>query len=194
VSGLAIVTDPEQAEVAWIPAALLADDRVAIALAGHHDIRGHNVKPLMRSLLAAGADAEGLTLDTAIAAYLIDPAEARYTLPDLIEKYTRFARPSDVATAGQLDLDGTSMNDAERAGRDALAVTRSPGRSSPASKHRGWPSCTAPSRTRSWSCSPRWSTSGSPSTSPNSRRSAPGCRPRSTPSAPNSARWLAATI
>ena len=96
VSGLAIVTDPEQAEVAWIPAALLADDRVAIALAGHHDIRGHNVKPLMRSLLAAGADAEGLTLDTAIAAYLIDPAEARYTLPDLIEKYTRFARPSDV--------------------------------------------------------------------------------------------------
>ncbi len=122
VSGLAVVQDPEQAEVVWIPAALLADDRVAIALAGHHDIRGHNVKPLMRSLLAAGVDVEGLTLDTAIAAYLIDPAEARYTLPDLIEKYTRFARPSDVASSGQLDLDGTSMTDAERAGRDALAV------------------------------------------------------------------------
>ena len=69
-----------------------------------------------------GIDLNGLALDTAIAAYLIDPAEARYTLPDLIEKYTRFARPSDVASSGQLDLDGTSMTDAERAGRDALAV------------------------------------------------------------------------
>ncbi len=122
LSGLAVVRDPEQAEVAWIPAALLADDHVAIAFAGHHDIRGHNVKPLMRSMMAAGVDVEGLTLDTAIAAYLIDPAEARYTLPDLIEKYTRFARPSDVASSGQLDLDGTSLTDAERAGRDALAV------------------------------------------------------------------------
>ncbi len=123
LSGLAIVSDPAQAEVSWIPAALLADDRVEIALAGHHRLRGHNVKPLMRSLLGAGVDIEGgLELDTAIAAYLIDPAEARYTLPDLIEKYTRFARPSDVASSGQLDLDGTSMTDAESAGRDALAV------------------------------------------------------------------------
>ncbi len=65
----------------------------------------------------------GLTLDTAIAAYLIDPAEARYTLPDLIEKYTKYARPSDdAAGSGQLDLDGTSLGDAELAARDALAV------------------------------------------------------------------------
>ena len=33
-------SDPEQAEVAWIPATLLADDRVALALAGHHDVHG----------------------------------------------------------------------------------------------------------------------------------------------------------
>ncbi len=122
LAGLAIVRDAESAEVAWLPASLLADDRVALALAGHETVYGHNVKPLMRSLFAAGIDLNGLALDTAIAAYLIDPAEARYTLPDLIEKYTRFARPSDVASAGQLDLDGTSMTDAERAGRDALAV------------------------------------------------------------------------
>jgi DNA polymerase-1 len=77
----------------------------------------------MRSLLATGVELRGLALDTAIAAYLIDPAEARYTLPDLVEKYTRFARPSDDASAsGQLDLDGTSRSDAELAGRDALAV------------------------------------------------------------------------
>jgi DNA polymerase-1 len=81
------------------------------------------VKPIMRELLRHDVELGGLTLDTAIAAYLIDPAEARYALPDLIEKFTRFAPPVDDAEAkGQLDLDGTGLGDAERAGRDALAV------------------------------------------------------------------------
>jgi len=59
----------------------------------------------------------------AIAAYLIDPAEARYELADLLTKFTRFAPPSDdAASSGQLDLDGNAVTPAERAGRDALAV------------------------------------------------------------------------
>ncbi len=121
--GLAVVTDPESAEVAWIPAALLADDAVQDELAAHTDVRGHRIKPLMRSLLGMGCALDGIALDTAIAAYLIDPAEARYELPDLIEKYTDFARPSDdAAGSGQLDLDGSAMSDAEFAARDALAV------------------------------------------------------------------------
>ena len=121
--GLAIVTDPESAEVAWIPAALLANEVVQAALAAHTDVRGHRIKPLMRSLLGVGCALDGIALDTAIAAYLIDPAEARYELPDLIEKYTDFARPSDdAAGSGQLDLDGSAMSDAEFAARDALAV------------------------------------------------------------------------
>jgi DNA polymerase-1 len=54
---------------------------------------------------------------------LIDPAEARYELSDLLEKYTEFAPPSDDAAAvGQLDLDGVSVTAAEQAGRDALAI------------------------------------------------------------------------
>ncbi len=123
LSGLAIVTDPASAEVAWIPGRLLQDEAVDAALAAHTDVRGHQIKPLMRSLLDVGVSLDGIALDTAIAAYLIDPAEARYELPDLIEKYTGFARPSDDASgSGQLDLDGTSMSDADRAGRDALAI------------------------------------------------------------------------
>ena len=123
LSGLAIVTDPEAAEVVWIPGHLLDDAGIHAALAAHTDVRGHQVKELMRSLLGLGVSLDGIALDTAIAAYLIDPAEARYDLPDLIEKFTPFARPSDdAAGAGKLDLDGTSMSDAERAGRDALAV------------------------------------------------------------------------
>ncbi len=123
LSGMAVVTDPASAEVAWIPGHLLHDEAVDAALAAHTDVRGHQIKPLMRSLLDVGVSLDGIALDTAIAAYLIDPAEARYTLPDLIEKYTDFARPSDdAAGSGQLDLDGTSMSDADRAGRDALAI------------------------------------------------------------------------
>lgn len=123
LSGLAVVIDAEAAEVAWISGDLLDDRGVHAALAGHVDVRGHQIKPLMRSLLGLGCSLDGIALDTAIAAYLIDPAEARYELPDLIEKYTGFARPSDdAAGSGQLDLDGTSMSDAELAGRDALAI------------------------------------------------------------------------
>jgi DNA polymerase-1 len=123
LAGVAVVTDASVAEVLWIPADVLADDAVRRALGAHTNLRGHNVKPLMRSLLEFDVEVRGLTLDTAIAAYLIDPAEARYTLPDLIEKYTKYARPSDdAAGSGQLDLDGTSLGDAELAARDALAV------------------------------------------------------------------------
>ena len=123
LAGIAVVTDPSMAEVLWISADVLGDDAVRSALGAHDNLRGHNVKPLMRSLLEFDVEVRGLTLDTAIAAYLIDPAEARYTLADLIEKYTKYARPSDdAAGAGQLDLDGTSLGDAELAARDALAV------------------------------------------------------------------------
>jgi DNA polymerase I len=123
LAGLAFVTDAESAEVAWIPGHVLSDESVLAALGAHVDVRGHGIKALMRSLLDLGVSLDGITLDTAIAAYLIDPAQASYDLPDLIEKYTRWARPSDdAAGSGQLDLEGTSMSDAQIAGRDALAV------------------------------------------------------------------------
>ena len=121
--GIAVVTDAAQSAVAWLPRPLLDDPAVAAALGGHARVRGHNVKALMRSLLALDVDLRGLALDVAIAAYLIDPAEARYELADLLEKHTSFGPPSDDAAAsGQLDLDGTSVTEAGRAGRDALAV------------------------------------------------------------------------
>ena len=70
-------------------------------------VRGHDVKSLMRSLLTRGIDLTSLQLDTAIAAYLLDPAEARYELAHLVERYTSFAAPVDAPVAkGQLDLDG----------------------------------------------------------------------------------------
>jgi DNA polymerase-1 len=121
--GVAVVADPSTSEVAWLSTPVVTDTTVASALCAHANVHGHNVKFLMRSLLELGIDITGLQLDTAIAAYLIDPAEARYELADLITKFTQFAPPSDaVASAGQLDLDGSAVTDAQRAGRDALAV------------------------------------------------------------------------
>ena len=77
----------------------------------------------MRSLLAQGIEVVGLELDTAIAAYLLRPAEARYELGHLLEDYTSYAAPSDdPTTSGQLDLGGTQVSPELRAARDALAV------------------------------------------------------------------------
>ena len=88
-------------------------------------VQAHDVKALMRSLLAhePPIDLAGLALDTAIAAYLLDPAEARYQLGHLIERYTRFAlAPEEPAAKGQLDLDGSAAEPPTVAGREALAV------------------------------------------------------------------------
>lgn len=120
--GLAVVTDADAAATTWIPAEHLDDPVVSAALATVAFI-AHDAKPLLRTLLARGVDAAGLTLDTAIAAYLIDPAEARYDLGLLIERYTSFAAPSDEpASKGQLDLDGTQAEPPDVAGRHALAA------------------------------------------------------------------------
>jgi DNA polymerase-1 len=123
LAGLAIVTDAAAAEVAWIPGELVADDSVAAIVAAHGNVRSHNAKPLMRSLLDLGHDLTGLQLDTTIVAYLIDPAEARYALGDLVEKFTAFTPPAGGgAAAGQLDLDGSALDVSQLAGREALAV------------------------------------------------------------------------
>jgi DNA polymerase I len=122
VAGLAVVTAPESADVLWIPAEHLTDPAVATALATVR-FRGHDTKSLMRSLLAQGIEVLGLDLDTAIAAYLLSPAETRYELGHLLEDYTSYAAPrDDPTTSGQLDLGGTQVSPEVRAARDALAV------------------------------------------------------------------------
>ena len=125
LAGVAVVTDPVGAEVAWIPASLLTDPAVAEALTGGSPVRAHDAKALMRSLLGLGLDVVPLALDTAIAAYLIDPAETRYAVADLLAKYTGLQMPTDdPSTSGQLDFGDTGVDDARRAARAALAVSR----------------------------------------------------------------------
>ena len=69
---------------------LLFSDRVHKA--------GHNIKDLMRALLAEGLPTDGFVFDTALAAYLLDATAGNYDLPRLAQAYLagkrRMRRPS----------------------------------------------------------------------------------------------------
>lgn len=128
LEGLAVVVDAASAEVAWLPAAVLADPAVAgalDALFAARPIAAHPAKPILRSLLAAD-DARTLpevAVDTTLAAYLLDPAESRYAIDDVLVRYANLELPTgSAAPEGQLDLTGEAVDDGLIAGRRALAV------------------------------------------------------------------------
>ena len=123
LGGVAVVLDASAADVLWLDHAMVRHPDVLAALAGLGRVRGHHVKALMRSLLAMGHELSGLELDTAIAAYLIDPAESRYSLDDLLARYTdaRIGAVDDAAPQGQLDF-GERGDGRERTAAEALAV------------------------------------------------------------------------
>ena len=122
--GIAVVHDGSSADVAWIPSDLLADRQLRQALTDHPAIRGHNTKALMRWLLDHGTAVPNLRLDVAIAAYLIDPADTRYALADLVQRYTAFQFPLDTpSSSGQLNFgDDAGPTARQIAGREALAI------------------------------------------------------------------------
>ncbi len=129
LEGLALVTDSDVAEVAWISAALLGRPEVADALvellSSDRLLAGHGMKPFVRYLVAHDITVSNLSLDTQLAAYLLDPAEARYLLEDLLARYAQFELPTDTAAAeGQLDLDGSATPVPQIASRRALAVAK----------------------------------------------------------------------
>jgi DNA polymerase-1 len=129
LEGLAIVTSRDGGEVAWLPAGLLDHAEVATALAelvgpAGRAVSGHGVKGLMRALLQRGIEIARLVLDTRIAAYLLDPAESRYLLSELLIRYTRFGLGADdPAASGQLDFEGAAGGVvAQRTAAEALAA------------------------------------------------------------------------
>ena len=127
--GLALVTDAAMGEVAWISAETLAAPKVAAAAAalfadGGRPVVAHDAKALMRGLDTCGIDLRSLALDTMIAAYLLDPAEPRYSLEPLLDRYADARLPQDDDQGeGQLDFGGADTSAlAQRASRRALGV------------------------------------------------------------------------
>jgi len=85
----------------------------------------HRAKELMRGLHPHGVDPRTLDVDTAVAAYLVDPADTQYLLSDLTLRYLQLELSSpDAAPAGQLELGGSAVDPSEEAARRAVAVAR----------------------------------------------------------------------
>ena len=131
--GLAVVVDSDEAETRWLRDVLddakVRDALRALIAEGGRPIAAHGAKPLMRALLGQlDADLRTLRLDTMLAAYLLDPAESRYLLADLLLRYRRprSCRLAREPRRGelQLDLDGQTVAPSLEASRRALAVAR----------------------------------------------------------------------
>jgi DNA polymerase-1 len=105
-----------------IDAVLLADANVHQALAALVGPAGpplvaHRAKELMHGL---AVDVRTLHHDTAVMAYLLDPAEGKYRLDDLALRFLAREVESPDAEPGTLDFDGEA--ELERAGRRAVVV------------------------------------------------------------------------
>ncbi len=123
--GLALVGDPSEGAATYLPAALVSEvlEPLAAVLCAGPEVVAHDAKPLVRSLLALGSDLRGLTLDTKLAAYLLDPADTAYELDDLLASHAAAELAgSDAVPDGQLDLGGGQVDAAVQAGRRALGV------------------------------------------------------------------------
>ena len=122
VLGLAVAD--ADGRVAYADGALLESDDVRKALdalvqTGGPPLVAHRSKDLMRLL---DLDVRTLRSDTAVMAYLLDPAEGKYRLEDLALRFLSLEITSPDAQEGTLDLDGVSA--VEETGRRAVAVLR----------------------------------------------------------------------
>jgi len=122
--GLAVTDEDGRAE--YIDAELLRDTKVSDALAalvreGGPPLVTHRAKELMHGL---PLDVRSLHHDTAVMAYLLDPAEGKYLLEDLALRYLSLEVRSPDVEEGTLDLDLDGQSRVDETGRRALAVRR----------------------------------------------------------------------
>jgi DNA polymerase-1 len=122
VAGLAVADD--DGRVAYLRGDLLDDPDVAAATralvaAGGPPLITHRAKDLMHGL---GDDIRTLHHDTAVMAYLLDPAEGKYRLEDLALRYLSLEISSPDVEEGRLDFDGQAGID--ETGRRAAAILR----------------------------------------------------------------------
>jgi DNA polymerase-1 len=119
--GLGVATEADAA--VYFPADTLAAPAVREALGRLVDTDGpplvaHRAKELAHGL--GELDLRSLEFDTAVMAYLLDPAEGKYLLDDLALRYLSIELKSPDAEEGTLDFDGDQ--ESERTGRQAAAL------------------------------------------------------------------------
>jgi DNA polymerase-1 len=94
--------------------------------AGGVGVVAHDAKELMRSLLPSGVDITGLAMDTAVAAYLLDPSTDRYRLGDLAERLLGVTVDDGTGGKGQgsFDLDTHPDGPEEGVGEEVASAAR----------------------------------------------------------------------
>jgi DNA polymerase I len=130
LDSIAMVESPDDGGCIAFAASLLADDSVAAAMnalvgVGGSAINAHHIKPIMVALHQHGIDLRSLDVDTKLAAYLIDPADANYDLSALLLRYCQMEMAGDDSGSdGQLSFGDEPSDIAVVAAREALAVDR----------------------------------------------------------------------
>ena len=125
LEGICIVEDLGAGKVISIPKELLTHTGVNSTLCelfnNGKGVVGHNVKGIIREMLTLGIYLNNISLDTQIAAYLINPAEASYSVKDLASQYADVAfAASEEISDGQLDLTGSSSLPWQSAAEEAV--------------------------------------------------------------------------
>ena len=133
---LALVSEAGSADASPTPAVflgpfsgglLVGEPRVLAALASGLGPDGvgvvaHDAKELMRILLPDGVDITGLAMDTAVAAYLLDPSDDRYRLSDLAPRHLGVSVDDGAGAKGQgaflLEEVGDEADDSDGSGLD----------------------------------------------------------------------------
>jgi DNA polymerase-1 len=119
---------PDEGDVVVVPGALFGAPEVTGQLSAilggspekpaRRRLVGHRLKELMRALLPRGIDVTALKVDTAVVAYVLDPADGQATLDELAEKRGMSGAPAP--QAGQLGFDLTA---ADARGTDLVEAT-----------------------------------------------------------------------
>lgn len=119
--GLAISNEPGQAVVVSFDD---ADSLLDALGSGKVAVSGHDLKEVVRALLAMDRDMARLEMDTALAAYILNPAQRSYQLEELAERSLglELTSPDDDEEAGTLPFD--SGPDLAAEGRRIEAVRR----------------------------------------------------------------------
>jgi DNA polymerase-1 len=123
LDGIAIVVDASASTVAWIGVDVLENKAVLDGLGALAKIRAHHAKPLLKWMMDHDVDLRSITLDTAIAAYLLDPSDNKFDIQEVLGRYTNFTiQVGGAEESGQLDFGSTNTDNSQRICDEAVAV------------------------------------------------------------------------
>lgn len=112
--GIAVKIVGTNGDVSFVKVELLKDRDVARSLSQATDVISHDAKRLMNALFRHSTDLAGLTLDTSIAAYLVNPSKSSYSLVDVCEDFLGQKPQNAKEQDGQFDFGGNSESEAIR--------------------------------------------------------------------------------